>query len=65
MVVAAAKADRELDAQSEAFEKLRDLVINAPTRLDALTQQMVDLTARIGPSEQTLAACTANSTPPR
>ena len=49
VVVAAAKADRELDAQREAFEQLRDLVINAPTRLDALTQQMVDLTARIGP----------------
>ncbi len=56
VVVAAAKADRELEAQSEAFEKLRDLVINAPSRLDALTQQMVDLTARIGPSEQALAA---------
>ena len=56
VVVAAAKADRELDAQREAFEKLRDLVINAPSRLDALTQQMVDLTARIGPSEQALAA---------
>jgi hypothetical protein len=56
VVVAAAKADRELDAQSEAFDKLRDLVINAPTRLDALTQQMVDLTARLGPSEQALAA---------
>ena len=35
VVVAAAKADRELDAQSEAFEQLRDLVINAPSRLDA------------------------------
>ena len=56
VVVAAAKADQELDAQSEAFEKLRDLLINAPNRLDALTQQMVDLTARIGPSEQALAA---------
>jgi uncharacterized membrane protein YgcG/predicted nucleic acid-binding Zn-ribbon protein len=55
VVVAAAKADRELDAQREAFEQLRDLVINAPTRLDALTQQMVDATARIGPSEQALA----------
>jgi uncharacterized membrane protein YgcG len=55
VVVAAAKADRELDAQREAFERLRDLVINAPSRLDALTQQMVDVTARIGPSEQTLA----------
>ncbi|MCT7660356.1 TPM domain-containing protein [Mycobacterium deserti] len=55
-IVAAAKADRELDAQTEAFDKLRDLVINAPSRLDALTQQMVDLTARLGPSEQALAA---------
>jgi uncharacterized membrane protein YgcG len=56
VVVAAAKADRELDAQREAFEQMRDLVINAPSRLDALTQQMVDVTARIAPSEQTLAA---------
>jgi uncharacterized membrane protein YgcG/predicted nucleic acid-binding Zn-ribbon protein len=56
VVVAAAKADRELDAQQEAFEQLRDLVINAPSRLDALTQQMVDVTARMTPSEQALAA---------
>ena len=56
VVVAAAKADRELDAQSEAFERLRDLVINAPGRLDALTQQMVDLTARLDPSQRALAA---------
>jgi uncharacterized membrane protein YgcG len=56
VVVAAAKADRELDAQREAFAQLRDLVINAPSRLDALTQQMVELTARIAPSEQALAA---------
>jgi uncharacterized membrane protein YgcG len=54
VVVAAAKADRELDGQREAFEQLRDLVINAPSRLDALTQQMVDVTARIAPSEQAL-----------
>jgi uncharacterized membrane protein YgcG len=56
VVVAAAKADRELDNQREAFEQLRDLVINAPSRLDALTQQMVDVTARIAPSEQALTA---------
>jgi uncharacterized membrane protein YgcG/predicted nucleic acid-binding Zn-ribbon protein len=54
VVVAAATADRELDAQTEAFERLRDLVINAPSRLDTLTQQLVDVTARIGPSEQKL-----------
>jgi len=56
VVVAAAKADRELDAQRDAFNQLRDLVINAPSRLDALTQQMVDVTARIAPSEQALAS---------
>lgn len=56
VVVAAAKADRELDAQRDAFQRLRDLVINAPSRLDTLTQQMVDLTARIEPSRQTLTA---------
>ncbi|MBI3223718.1 MAG: TPM domain-containing protein [Mycolicibacterium cosmeticum] len=55
VVVAAAKADRELETQRGAFAQLRDLVINAPTRLDTLTQQMVDLTARLAPSEQTLA----------
>lgn len=55
VVVAAAKADRELEAQRGAFAALRDLVINAPTRLDGLTQQMVDLSARIAPAEQTLA----------
>lgn len=54
VVVAAAKADRELETQSDAFEKLRDLVINAPTRLDALTQQMVALTARLEPAAATL-----------
>jgi hypothetical protein len=56
VVVAAAKADRELDAQTEAFEQLRELVINAPSRLDGLTQQVVDITARIEPSRQKLAA---------
>ena len=56
VVVAAARADRELDAQREAFLQLRDLVINAPSRLDAMTQQMVDLTARLDPSQQALTA---------
>ncbi len=59
VVVTAAKADRELDDQSDAFEQMRDLLINAPSRMAALTQQMVDITARIGPSEQALAALRA------
>lgn len=56
VIVSAARADRELESQAEAFEALRDLVINAPSRLDALTQQYVELTTRIAPAEQRLAA---------
>jgi hypothetical protein len=52
VILAAARADRELESQQEAFEEMRDLVVNAPARLDALTQQIVDLTARVDPAEQ-------------
>lgn len=55
VIVAAARADRELDRQSDAFEALRNLLIDAPSRLDALTQQVVALTARLAPAESTLA----------
>ena len=55
VVVSAALADRELDAQKAAFEQLRDLVINAAAKLDTMTQQLVELTARIAPSEQKMA----------
>jgi hypothetical protein len=54
VIVSAARADRELESQTEAFEQLRDLVINAPARLDGLTQQVVELTARLAPAEQRL-----------
>jgi hypothetical protein len=56
VVVSAARANRELGAQTDAFHQLRDLVINAPERLDALTQQLVDITARLEPASQELAA---------
>lgn len=56
VIVSAARADRELESQTGAFEKLRDLVINAPSRLDALTRQYVELTTRLAPAEQRLAA---------
>lgn len=55
VIVSAARANRELESQREAFEELRVLVVNAPARLDSLTQQYVDLTARIAPAEQRLA----------
>ncbi|MBU3751142.1 MAG: TPM domain-containing protein, partial [Mycobacterium sp.] len=54
VVVSAARANKELDTQTEAFHQMRDLVINAPERLNALTQQLVTVTARVEPSEQKL-----------
>jgi predicted nucleic acid-binding Zn-ribbon protein len=54
VIVAAARSDQALETQRAAFAQLRDLLINAPTRLDALTQQMVDLTARLEPAQQTM-----------
>jgi predicted nucleic acid-binding Zn-ribbon protein len=54
VVVSAARANKELDAQTASFHQMRDLVFNAPERLDALTQQLVTVTARIEPSEQKL-----------
>lgn len=54
VVVSAARANKELDTQTQAFHQMRDLVFNAPERLDALTQQLVTVTARLEPSEQKL-----------
>jgi predicted nucleic acid-binding Zn-ribbon protein len=55
VIVSAARADHELESQAEAFEQLRDLVINARSHLATLTQQIVELTTRIGVGEQRLA----------
>ena len=52
VIVSAGKADHQLEEQRAAFRQMRDLVINAPSRLDTLTQQVVALTARI-PDAQT------------
>ncbi|WP_280492875.1 TPM domain-containing protein [Nocardia asiatica] len=45
------RADRELDAQVAAFDAMRDLLLDAPARLDALTRDIIDVTARIPASE--------------
>lgn len=54
VVVSAARANKELETQTASFHQMRDLVFNAPERLDALTQQLVTVTARLEPSEQKL-----------
>ncbi|MBL1074576.1 TPM domain-containing protein [Nocardia sp. 2] len=49
------RADRELDTRVTEFDSMRNLLINAGERLDALTRDIVDLTARMPESESTLA----------
>ena len=56
VIVSAARANKELDNQTDSFHQMRDLVFNAPERLDTLTQQLVTVTARIEPSDQKLSA---------
>ena len=56
VIVSAARANKELDNQNDSFHQMRDLVFNAPERLDTLTQQLVTVTARIEPSDQKLSA---------
>ncbi|SFM82668.1 Domain of uncharacterised function (DUF477) [Nocardia asteroides] len=55
LITTAGKADRELDAQVADFDAMRDLLIDAPARLDGLTRDVVDLTARTPASETELA----------
>lgn len=47
-------ADRELDAEVEKFDQTRNLLIEAPSRLDALTQQQVAIIARLPESQRIL-----------
>ncbi|MFE1594067.1 TPM domain-containing protein [Nocardia sp. NPDC058705] len=62
LLATAGKADRELDAQVADFDAMRDLLIDAPARLDALTRDIIELTARMPGSEAELARL--NSTYP-
>ncbi|GAB4082359.1 TPM domain-containing protein [Modestobacter muralis] len=48
-------ADERLDAQAEAFDRLRDLERNAPQALDRLTPQVAELEQRLPAEEQRLA----------
>ncbi|MGX1805261.1 TPM domain-containing protein [Nocardia sp. NPDC055321] len=53
------RANRELDAKVTEFDAMRNLLINAGERLDALTRAVVDLTTRTPNSEATLRELTA------
>lgn len=54
LISSCGQADRELDAQVEAFDKMRDLLLDAPARLDALTQRAITMRARLPEAEATL-----------
>lgn len=55
LVTTCARADRELNERVAEFDSMRDLLLDAPARLDALTQSVVALTVRLPRSEATLA----------
>ncbi len=55
LINSCARADRELDDRVAEFDAMRDLLIDAPARLDTLTQQIVAISVRLPASEQTLA----------
>lgn len=53
------RADRELDAKVTEFDGMRNLLINAGDRLDALTRDLVALTTQLPGSQATLSRLTA------
>ncbi|TSE00076.1 TPM domain-containing protein [Skermania sp. ID1734] len=54
LITTCATAGDELSAKVKEFDDMRDLLIDAPQRLDALTQRVVEITTRIPESEATL-----------
>ncbi|MFF0607747.1 TPM domain-containing protein [Nocardia tengchongensis] len=59
LVSSCGSANRDLDAKVSEFDAMRNLLINAGDRLDALTRDLVELTARVPGSQTTLAALVA------
>ncbi|WP_458689663.1 TPM domain-containing protein [Nocardia tengchongensis] len=55
LVSSCGSADRDLDAKVGEFDAMRNLLINAGERLDALTRDVVELTVRLPNSQATLA----------
>lgn len=55
LINSCARADRDLDDRVAEFDAMRDLLIDAPARLDMLTQLIVAISVRLPASEKTLA----------
>ncbi|MGB3604670.1 MAG: TPM domain-containing protein [Gordonia sp. (in: high G+C Gram-positive bacteria)] len=58
IITSCTDADSLLDEQVEAFDTLRDLLINADGRLSELTRRVVEITSRLPQSEAQLSALT-------
>ncbi|QBJ94992.1 TPM domain-containing protein [Rhodococcus sp. ABRD24] len=56
LITTCGRADRELNARVAEFDSMRDLLLDAPARLDALTRDVVALTVRIPAADATLTA---------
>ncbi|MFC5285947.1 TPM domain-containing protein [Actinokineospora guangxiensis] len=59
LITGLSSADAELDARVAEFDALRDLLIDAPNRLAALTERVVALTVRLPESRAALARLAA------
>ncbi|MGK8525217.1 TPM domain-containing protein [Nocardia asteroides] len=59
LIATVGRADRELDAQVAEFDAMRDLLLDASARLDALTRDVVEVTARTPDSEAELSRLAA------
>lgn len=59
LITTAGHADRKLDARVDEFDAMRDLLINAASRLDALTRDIVELTNRVPAAEAELTRLSA------
>ncbi|MEU9080946.1 TPM domain-containing protein [Streptomyces sp. NPDC048357] len=58
IVARCTEANRRLDAESAAFDRLRDLEKNAPRALATVEERYLELTGRAGTAEATLIALT-------
>lgn len=59
IITTCSDVDSELDDQVQAFDEMRNLLINATTRFDAITQQLVALRARLDVSQSKLTELTS------
>ncbi|MEO9329541.1 TPM domain-containing protein [Gordonia sp. B21] len=55
IITSCTDADTALDDQVESFDAMRNLLIDAGTRFDSITRQLIALRARLEPAEKKLA----------